>query len=50
LQQKNHAVTLSLLPPPQWDGEEHQKEKRQKFMSWDEKFNRMAKGEENIDQ
>jgi len=24
---KNHAVTLSLLPPPQWDGEENQKEK-----------------------
>jgi len=31
---KNQAVTLSLLPPPQWDGEENQ-------------FNRMAKGEEN---
>jgi len=24
---KNHAVTLSLLPPPRWDGEENQKEK-----------------------
>jgi len=24
---KNHAVTLSLLPPPWWDGEENQKEK-----------------------
>jgi len=24
---KNHAVTLSLLPPPQWDGEENQEEK-----------------------
>jgi len=23
---KNHAVTLSLLPLPQWDGEENQKE------------------------
>jgi len=23
----NHAVTLSLLPPPRWDGEENQKEK-----------------------
>jgi len=27
LQQKNHAVTLSLLPLPAWDGEENQKEK-----------------------
>jgi len=24
---KNHAVALSLLPSPQWDGEEKQKEK-----------------------
>jgi len=29
---KNHAVTLSLLAPPQWDEEENQKEKRQN--SW----------------
>jgi len=29
---KNHAATLSLLPPPRWDGEENQKEKRQKLM------------------
>jgi len=29
---KNHAVTVSLLPPPQWDGEENQKEKRQNLM------------------
>jgi len=34
---KNHAVTLSLLPPPQWDGEENQ-------------VNRMAKGEESNSQ
>jgi len=24
---QNHAVALSLLPSPQWDGEENQKEK-----------------------
>jgi len=36
LQQKSHAVTLSLLPPHRWDGEENQKEKRQKLMGWDE--------------
>jgi len=35
LQQKNHTVTLSLLPPPQCDGEENQKEKRQKLLGWD---------------
>jgi len=33
---KNHAVILSLLPPPQWDGEENQKEKMQKLIGWDE--------------
>jgi len=33
---KNHAITLSLLPPPWWQGEENQKEKRQKLMGWDE--------------
>jgi len=33
---KNHAVTLSLLPPPRWHGEENQKEKRQKLEGWDE--------------
>jgi len=27
---KNHIATLSLLPPTWWDGEENQKEKRQK--------------------
>jgi len=32
---KNHAVALSLLPPPQWDGEENQKEKA-KLVGWDE--------------
>jgi len=32
---KNHAVFLSLLPPPQWDGEDNQKEKA-KLMGWDE--------------
>jgi len=36
LQQKNHAVALSLLPPPWWDGEENQKKKRQKLLVWDE--------------
>jgi len=36
LQQRTYAVTLSLLPPPRWDGEENQKEKRQKLMGWDE--------------
>jgi len=35
LQQKNHAVTLSLLPPPWWDGEENQKKKKQKLLGWD---------------
>jgi len=24
---QNHAVTLSLLPPPRWDGQENQKQK-----------------------
>jgi len=33
---KIHAVTLSLLPPPWWHGEENQKEKRQKLERWDE--------------
>jgi len=33
---QNHAVTLSLLPSPPWDGEENQKEKRQKLVGWDE--------------
>jgi len=33
---KNQAVTLSCLPPPQWDGEENQKEKGKKLMTWDE--------------
>jgi len=33
---RNLAVTLSLLPPPRWDGEENQKEKRQKLMGWGE--------------
>jgi len=33
---KKHAVTLSLLPPPRWDGEENQKENRQKLMGLDE--------------
>jgi len=33
---KNHTVTLSLLPPSWWDREENQKEKRQKFVGWDE--------------
>jgi len=28
---KNHGVALSLLPPPQWGGEENYKEKRQKL-------------------
>jgi len=31
---KNHAAALSLLPPPQWDGAENQKERR-KLMGWD---------------
>jgi len=31
----NHAVALSLLPPPWWDGEENQKEKV-KLVGWDE--------------
>jgi len=33
---KNHTVTLSLLSPALWDGEENQKEKKQKLMGWDE--------------
>ena len=33
---KNHAVTLSLLPSPWWDGEENQKEKGKKLAGWDE--------------
>jgi len=33
---KNHAVTVSLLPPPQWEGEENQKEKEKKLVGWDE--------------
>jgi len=33
---KNHTVTLPLLPPTHWDGEENQKEKRQKLVGWDE--------------
>jgi len=36
MQQKNHAVTFSLLPPPRWDGEENRKEKRGKLVGWDE--------------
>jgi len=36
LQQKNHTVTLSLLPPPWWDGKRNQKEKRQKLVGWEE--------------
>jgi len=43
----NHTVTLSLLPPLQWDGEENQKEKRQKLLSCEENSLTMAKGEEN---
>jgi len=45
---KNHEITFSVLPPPQWDGEENQKEKRQKPEGWDE--NSLAKGEENNNQ
>ena len=33
---KNHTVTLLLLPLCWWDGEENQKEKRQKLVGWDE--------------
>jgi len=33
---KNHTVALSLLPPPQWDGEENQKEKA-KLLGCDKK-------------
>jgi len=33
---KNHTVPLSLLPPPQRDGEENQKEKGKKLVGWDE--------------
>ena len=50
LQQKNHAVALSLLPPPRWDGEENQKEKGKTCVLGWEQFNGMAKGEENNNQ
>jgi len=33
---KNHIVTLSHLPPTQWEGEENQKEKRQKLTGCNE--------------
>jgi len=36
LQQRTTQVTLSLLPPPQWDGEKNQKEKGKKLVGWDE--------------
>jgi len=32
---KNHAVALSLLPPPQWGEEDNQNEKA-KLVGWDE--------------
>jgi len=34
LQQQNHAVTLSLLPPTHWDGEENRREKGKKPVGW----------------
>ena len=36
LQQRIYTVALSLITPPPWDGEESQKEKRQKLVGWDE--------------
>jgi len=48
---KNHAVTLTLLPPTQWDGKENQMEKKAKTHGLGKgQFNRMAKGEENNSQ
>ena len=47
---KNHLVMLSLLPPPQWNGEENQKVKgKTRGLRW-EQFNRVAKGEKNNNQ
>ena len=36
MQQRIYTVALSLITPPPWDGEESQKEKRQKLVGWDE--------------
>jgi len=41
---KNHAVTLSLLPLPRWDGKDNQKEKKQKLMGRDESSLTNGKG------
>jgi len=36
LQQKNHVVTLSLLPPSPWGWERESEAKKLKLMGWDE--------------
>ena len=44
---KNHAVALTLLPPPQRDREQNQKEKA-KLVDWDENNLREWQGEKTI--